>query len=137
MSIAHHSLTIFVILNVARVIAYWPQIVNIYRDPGCASAVSVWTWIIFTAANVATVIYTLVELEDTVVAAVFGVNAIGCAAIVLLTTYKRINYRQPVGINIAAGLLPEPAAIQLQVNASPLQWHPGMRTRHLRPDFKA
>jgi len=32
-----------VALNAARAIAYWPQIVSIYRDPGRASAVSLWT----------------------------------------------------------------------------------------------
>ena len=89
MSVAHYSLTIFVALNVARAIAYWPQIVSIYRDPGRASAVSLCTWIVFTAANVATVIYALAALEDLIVAAVFGVNAIGCAAIIMFTTYKR------------------------------------------------
>lgn len=108
MSVAHYSLTIFVALNVARAIAYWPQIVSIYRDPGRASAVSLWTWIVFTTANVATVIYALVALGDLIVAGVFGVNAIGCAAIVMLTTYKRCHHRPPAWTNVCAGLLPEP-----------------------------
>ena len=63
MSVAHYSLTIFVALNAARAIAYWPQIVNIYRDPGRASAVSLWTRTIFITANVATVIYALAALK--------------------------------------------------------------------------
>lgn len=138
MSVAHHSLTIFVALNVARAIAYWPQIVSIYRDPGCASAVSVWTWIVFTAANVATVIYALAALGDLIVAAVFGVNAIGCAAIVLFTTYKRCHHRPPVGKNICAGLLPEPDCHSARYERVTIAATPGnARTRHLRPDFKA
>lgn len=96
MSVAHYSLTIFVALNAARAIAYGPQIVSIYRDPGCADAVSLWTWIIFTAANVATAIHALAALGDFIVAAVFGVNAIGCAAIVMLTMSKRWRPRPPV-----------------------------------------
>jgi hypothetical protein len=94
-SLVHYSLTIFVILNGARVIAYWPQIVRVYRDPGCATAVSLCTWIVFTGANVATVIYALAELGDVIVAAVFGVNTIGCAAIAMLTTYKRCRHDHP------------------------------------------
>jgi hypothetical protein len=108
LSIADYSLTIFVALNVARAIAYWPQIVSIHRDPGSASAVSLWTWIVFTTANVATVIHALAGLEDLVVAAVFGVNAIGCATIVILITYKRCHDRLPVWKGICAGLRPEP-----------------------------
>jgi hypothetical protein len=121
LSVAHYSLTIFVALNVARAIAYWPQIVSIYRDPGCANAVSLWTWIVFTAANVATVIYALGGLEDLIVAAVFAVNAIGCAAIVMLTTYKRCRHDPLVRKDIGADCYPGQTAIQLGVNASPLQ----------------
>jgi hypothetical protein len=105
MSIADYSLTMFVALNVARALAYWPQIVSIYRDPGSASAVSLWTWTVFTAANVATAIYALAALGDFVVAAVFGVNAIGCATIVVCTAYKRFYHRRAIWKNISAGLL--------------------------------
>jgi hypothetical protein len=84
-----------VILNGARVIAYWPQIVRVYRDPGCATAVSPWTWIVFTGANIATVIYALAELGDVIMAVVFGANTIGCGAIATLTTYKRCRHRHP------------------------------------------
>jgi len=96
LSVADYSLTIFVALNIARALAYGPQIVSIHRDPGRASAVSLWTWIVFTTANVATVIHALTGLGDVVVAAVFGVNAIGCAVIVALITYKRCRDRLPV-----------------------------------------
>jgi hypothetical protein len=85
----------FAVLNSGRAIAYWPQIVSIYRDPGGATAVSLWTWTVFTAANVATVIYALAGLDDVVVAAVFGLNTVGCGAIVALTTYKRSCQRHP------------------------------------------
>lgn len=95
MSLAHYSLTMFVVLNGARAIAYWPQMTRIYHDPGCASAVSVWTWVVFTSANIATVIYALAETGDVIVAAVFGVNTIGCAAVVALTTYKRCEGLRP------------------------------------------
>jgi hypothetical protein len=139
LSVAHYSLTIFVALYVARAIAYWPQIVSIYRDPGGASAVSLWTWIVFTATHVATVIYALAALEDLIVAAVFGVNAVSCAAIVMLTTYKRCRHHcPPVWKNIDAGLLPEPDCHSDRRERVALATAPGnARTRHLRPDFKA
>jgi hypothetical protein len=93
MSLAHYPLTMFAVLNSCRAIAYWPQIVSVYRDPGGATAVSLWTWSMFTAANVATVIYALTGLDDAVVAVVFGFNTMGCAAIAALTTYKRCRHR--------------------------------------------
>lgn len=96
MSVAHYSLILFVSLNVARTIGYWPQIMSIYRDPGRASAVSVWTWMIFTAANASTAAHAVVGLEDLIVATVFALNAISCATIVVLTIYKRRHHRLPV-----------------------------------------
>jgi len=108
LSVAHYSLILFVGLNVARMIAYWPQIISIYRDPGRASAVSVWTWMIFTAANVTTVAHAVAGLKDLFVATVFSVNAIGCATIVVLTIYKRRHHRSPVWKNNGEVLIPEP-----------------------------
>jgi hypothetical protein len=107
MSLANYSLTIFAVLNSARAVAYWPQIVRVYRDQGGATAVSLWTWTVFTAANVATVIYALAGLGDVMVAAVFGLNTVGCAAIVALTTYKRCRHRQPfLGQPTGEGFIP-------------------------------
>ena len=123
MSVADYSLTFFVVLNLARAIAYGPQIVSIYRDPGSANAVSLWTWSIFTAANFATMIYALAALGAPIVAAVFGVNVIGCAAIVVLTTHKRCRRRWRAWKNIGAKLRLNQTAIQPGVNASPLP-HP-------------
>ena len=108
MSVAHYSLILFVGLNVARTIGYWPQIISIYRDPGCASAVSVWTWTIFTAANATTAAHAVVGLEDLIVATIFALNAISCATIVVLTTYKRRHCCPPVRKNNGEVVIPEP-----------------------------
>lgn len=138
LSTAHYSLTIFVAFNVARAIAYWPQIVRIYRDPGRASAVSVWTWIVFTAANAATVIHALAALQELIVAAVFGVNTISCATIVILTTYKRRHHRPPVWESVSAGFLPEPDSHSVQCERVAIAAEPGKaRTRQLRPVSRA
>lgn len=108
MSVAHYSLILFVGVNVARTIGYWPQIMSIYRDPGRASAVSVWTWMIFTAANATTAAHAVVGLEDLIVATVFAANAISCATIVVLTIYKRRHHRPPVRKNNGEVVIPEP-----------------------------
>lgn len=108
LSVAHYSLILFVILNVVRAVGYWPQIVSIYRDPGNASAVSLWTWIVFTGANATTVVHAVVGLQDLVVAAVFSVNAISCATIVALTMYKRRYHHPSVQKHNGKELIPEP-----------------------------
>lgn len=123
MSIADYSLTIFVTLNVARALAYWPQIMCIYRDPGGASVVSLSTWTVFTAAHVATVLFALAGIGNLIVAAVFGANAIGCASIVLLTMYKRYHHRLPIWTNISRDCGLDQTSIQLSANASSLQRH--------------
>jgi len=94
MTLAEYSLTAFALFNSGRVIAYFPQMVRVYRDPNGATAVSLMTWTLFAAANVATVLYALIISNDRVVAGVFGLNAAGCVVVVGLTAIKRIRFKQ-------------------------------------------
>jgi hypothetical protein len=90
-TLADYSLAAFAVLNGGRTLAYFPQMIRVYRDPHDAAAVSLLTWVLFAAANIATVCYALTASNDRVMATVFAVNAIGCIAIVALTAYKRID----------------------------------------------
>jgi hypothetical protein len=94
MTLADYSMTAFALLNGARIIAYLPQIICVYRDPNGAVAVSLFTWIMFTAANLATVSYALTVSGDLVVAGVFALNALSCLVIATLIAVRRIaRYR--------------------------------------------
>src|SRR5882724_3250454 len=90
MTLAEYSMTAFALMNGGRVVAYFPQMIRVYRDPHGATAVSLLTWALFTAANAATVCYALAVSDDRIMAIVFSLNAIGCLAIVGLTAFKRI-----------------------------------------------
>lgn len=90
MTLADYSMTAFALLNGGRVLAYLPQIVCIYRCRNGAAAVSLMTWLSFTAANVATVSYALTVSSDLVVAGVFGLNALFCLIITTLVALRRI-----------------------------------------------
>ena len=83
MTLAHYSMTAFALLNGGRIVAYMPQIMCIYRDRNDAEAVSLLTWAMFTAANLATVSYSLTISSDLVVASIFALNAVCCFAITL------------------------------------------------------
>jgi hypothetical protein len=91
MTLADYSLAAFALLNGGRAIAYFPQMVRVYRDPHGATAVSLATWVLFAASNVATVGYALTVAYDLVVASVFAMNAACCLAIVGLTAFKRLS----------------------------------------------
>jgi hypothetical protein len=91
MTLADYSLGAFAVLNAARVIAYFPQAIRIYLDANGAKAVSIATWTLFAAANLATVSYALTVAEDFLVAFIFSLNAIGCLVIVGFTIWKRIE----------------------------------------------
>jgi hypothetical protein len=90
MTLAEYSMTAFALLNGARVVAYMPQIVCVYRDPNGAVAVSLLTWIMFTASNLATVSYALTVSCDLMVAGVFALNALSCLVITALIAMRRI-----------------------------------------------
>jgi hypothetical protein len=85
------SLTAFILLNGARAVAYLPQLIRIHRDPHGAAAVSISTWGLFAAANVATAWYAFLIFNDRVTAILFAINAVGCIGIVVLTAMKRMR----------------------------------------------
>jgi len=91
MTISEYSFVAFATLNTARLIAYFPQAIRIYFDVNGAKAVSISTWLLFAAANVATVSYALTVVQDALVATVFSLNSIGCLVIVGFTIWKRIE----------------------------------------------
>ena len=91
MTLADYSIVAFALLNGGRTVAYVPQMVRVYRDPHDAAAVSLLTWVLFAAANAATVCYALTVSEDRIMAIVFALNALSCLAIVGLTASKRID----------------------------------------------
>lgn len=90
MTFADYSVTAFALLNGGRIVAYMPQIMCVYRDRNGAAAVSLLTWTIFTAANLATVSYSLTVSNDLVIASVFALNAGCCLAITCLVVCRRV-----------------------------------------------
>jgi uncharacterized protein with PQ loop repeat len=92
MTLADLSMTAFALLNGGRVIAYMPQMICVYRDRHGAAAVSLSTWIFFTAANAATASYALTVASDLVVAGVFALNALCCLIITALIVVRRLSH---------------------------------------------
>lgn len=82
-------LSLFTIINSARIVAYVPQIVRAARDTNGASAISYTTWGLFLISHAATVLYALICIGDAFLALIFFGNAVACLAIVLVTFVKR------------------------------------------------
>ena len=95
MTLADYSLMAFTLLNGARAVAYVPQLIKIHRDPHGAAAVSVSTWMLFAAANLATAWYAMTGFNDQLTAYVFVVNGAGCLAVAGLTALKRMRHKHP------------------------------------------
>jgi len=91
MTLAECSFGAFMILNTARLVGYFPQIMRVLRDADGARAVSIATWTLFAAANMATVSYALIAANDAAMAVVFSLNTMGCLAIVGFTVWKRFE----------------------------------------------
>jgi hypothetical protein len=85
------SMLAFALFNGLRVCGYLPQIIRIHRDPRGAAAVSIMTWALFAAANIATVWYVLATSGDLLIAAMFSLNTVGCLTIVTQTMVKRLS----------------------------------------------
>jgi hypothetical protein len=91
MTLVEWSFGAFAILNTARLIGYLPQLMRVHRDTNGAEAVSIATWTLFATANLATVSYALIVVDDAALAIAFALNTLGCVAIVGLTVWKRIG----------------------------------------------
>jgi|RhiMethySRZTD1v2_1073278.scaffolds.fasta_scaffold446347_2 hypothetical protein len=89
-TLADYSIMAFALLNGGRTVGYISQFMRVYHDPHDAAAVSVPTWALLAASNLATVCYALTHSNDVLVAGVFALNAIGCLAIVAMTAFKRM-----------------------------------------------
>jgi hypothetical protein len=94
MTLADYSFGAFAFLNTARLLGYFPQIVRVHRDTNGARAVSLFTWLLFSAANVATVSYAMIVADDIAMAAIFALNTVGCLTIVGLTMWRRAGMRR-------------------------------------------
>jgi tripartite-type tricarboxylate transporter receptor subunit TctC len=93
MTLAEYSMLAFALLNGGRVVAYFPQMITIYRDTNGAHAVSLSTWAVFAVTNAATVCYALAALNDRVMALVFALNTAFCVAIAGMVAAKRARHR--------------------------------------------
>ena len=93
MTLADYAMLAFALMNAGRVVAYFPQMIRVYRDTDGAQAVSLSTWVLFAVTNGATVCYALAALNDRVMALVFALNTVCCLAIAGMTASKRAHHR--------------------------------------------
>ena len=92
--VAYDFLTVF---NALRLASYLPQIYKIARDTTGAGAISYSTWILWTAANSSTAIYSLTNPGHITLAWTNGLNALCCATVIALTAFKQRQYHARIG----------------------------------------
>jgi hypothetical protein len=95
MTLADTTLMAFTLCNAVRVGAYLPQIWKAAADENGAAAVSSLTWGLFLVSHLSTAAYAFVNRGDWSMALIFMANAAGCAAILLIATWKRGLLRKP------------------------------------------
>jgi hypothetical protein len=98
--VAYYS---FTICNTLRVVSYLPQIHTIARDTHGASAISYSTWILWTAANATTALYSGYNLGDAIMAWTNWLNALCCIIVIILTRLKRRRFHSHPGITEGQG----------------------------------
>ena len=89
MELSYATFLIFTLLSLIRVFSYFPQIAKIASDKNGASAISLSTWGLWTAAHVATLLYAAINLRDLYLTAVSALYAACCVCVILLTVKKR------------------------------------------------
>ena len=88
------TLAAFTLANGLRVVAYLPQIARAVRDRNGAEAISFGTWGLFLVSHASATAYALVNQNDRTMAFMFLGNAVGCGAILLITAWRRWQFRR-------------------------------------------
>ena len=83
------TLVLFSIFNLLRLGSYVPQIARVAVDTEGAKAISYSTWCLWIGANGSTAAYAVVNINDWTLFAISALNTLGCAAVVVLTAWKR------------------------------------------------
>jgi len=89
MTLEELTLAMFAVCNSLRVVGFIPQMVCTLRDQTGGESTSVASWLIFLTSHVSVAAYAFVNLHDTVLAAMFLVNAFCCLLIACATLWKR------------------------------------------------
>lgn len=83
---------IYALCNAVRLLFYVPQIVAVARERSPAHAISLMCWIFWSVSHAITAIYCYAVVNDGLLSGMMWGNAIGCVAVVALTTMKRRQY---------------------------------------------
>jgi hypothetical protein len=94
MALEEITVALFATCNSIRVLAYVPQLLKVATDENGASAVSSMTWLLFLTSHISTVAYALVNRGDWAMASMFLANALACAAILVITAWRRNLHRK-------------------------------------------
>jgi len=94
MTVADITLGLFSLFNSLRFLAYVPQILKALRDTSGAEAISFGTWGLFLASHLSAMAYALENARNWTMAVLFLSNAIGCAAVLGIAGYKRVQHRR-------------------------------------------
>ena len=83
---------IYAVSNAIRLLFYVPQIVAVARERSGADAISIITWTFWSLSHAVTAIYCYAIVHDALLGFMMWGNALGCFAVVVLTTAKRRRY---------------------------------------------
>ncbi len=86
---------LYLITNAARVFAYAPQIVAVWRCHDGALAISLFTWSMWTISHVAALLYGALLMHDMYFVLISTVNVLGCALITGLAAWRRMEFARP------------------------------------------
>lgn len=84
--------------NMLRLMSYAPQMVLLAQDKSGAKAISISSWLIWTAANFTTAVYAWVRLADASLSIMNAFNTGCCVTVLALVIYKRAT----LGLDLSA-----------------------------------
>jgi len=97
MTLAQITLAAFTVFSGLRLVSYFPQIYKVARDTNGASAISYFTWVLWTGSHLSTGFYAAINLGDRLLAACSALYALCCIVVIATTAIKRNRFPSRIG----------------------------------------
>lgn len=90
-----YSITaLYAVCNLARLLAYAPQIAAVARDHSGAFSISLLSWTMWATTYAVTVVYSALVIRDALLTTMMIGNTIGATLIVLVAVQKRREFAE-------------------------------------------
>lgn len=95
---------------------YIPQAITLIRNRTRCDDISIKSWVLWEYANIISLLYSVIELQDLRLSIVNGVNVFFITLILIITIYKRVKYSSSISLLVDQDEIPDEHDLAMEHN---------------------